>query len=246
MDNIANHCRYLLTNSPEANQVQEYLDSRISKSSQELFQLGFYPPPNQLSLLTYSISEQELKNQKLLYTLNINDSLSQRKINISYFEHHSILFPFKNPYGKTIALVARTLIPEQERKNLKIVKYKNTIFKKSNYLFGLYENQKNILETNQVFLVEGQFDAIKATEAGLNNVVALGSSYLTPNQLALILRYTNNIHLLLDNDEAGKKGKNLILKKYDCYANFINHDIPEPFKDIAEFLETNSINDLNL
>jgi len=244
MEEIVSSCQYLLDNFPAAQLTQNYLDSRLSKEIQQLFQFGYFPPNNNLSALTNLIEPQLLKDHKLLYQKDIEDSLCPRTINFSYFEDYPLVLPFKNVYGKSVALVGRTLLSEEERHSKKISKYKNTIFKKGNHLFGLFENKLSILQKDSVFIVEGQFDVIKAVEKGLTNIVALGNSNMTVNQFALILRYTNNIYLLLDNDEAGEKGRNKIIEKFGNKANIRNLYLPPNFKDIDDFLSTNSVDDL--
>jgi len=136
-------------------------------------------------------------------------------------------------------------------KNKKISKYKNSSekhnpkFKKGNHLFGLFENKKNIMEKNCVFVVEGQFDVIKAYEKGFNNVVALSNSNMTQYQISLITRYTDNIFLLLDNDEAGEKGRKRIVDMFGKYANINNFYLPMEYKDIDEYLTNNSYEDIS-
>jgi len=122
---------------------------------------------------------------------------------------------------------------------LKIPKYKNTsetnAFKKGNLLFGLYENKQSIIEKDCVYIVEGQFDVIKAVEKGFTNIVALGNSHMTSYQFSVISRYTDNIFLLLDNDEAGEKGRKRIVEKFGKLANIQNFYLPESYKDIDEY-----------
>ena len=96
-----------------------------------------------------------------------------------------------------------------------------------------------------MYIVEGQFDVIKSYEAGLNNVVALGNSNMSYNQFCLITRYTDNIFLLLDNDEAGEKGRKRIIDCFSKFANIRNFFLPDPYKDIDEFFSNNSLNDLS-
>ena len=65
---------------------------------------------------------------------------------------------------------------------------------------------------------------------------------MTAFQFSLICRYTNNLYLLLDNDEAGNKGRDAIHKKYGNFANIKNGFIPPPYKDIDEYLSSKSYN----
>src|SRR5271166_592642 len=209
LNKIVESCRFLLNNYPEAQASKSYLDSRLTEESQEAFKFGYFPGVKNLSVLIDLIGEDALCQERLLYSRYIEDSLSPRKMPTCYFEDYPLVMPFCNGYGDPVALVGRTLLSEEDRKNKGIAKYKNTQessdFKKGNLLFGLYENKRHILEKNCVYVVEGQFDVIKAYEKGFRNIVALGNSSMTSYQFSVISRYSNNIFLLLDNDEAGQK-----------------------------------------
>ncbi len=233
---IIKACQFLLNEYPDAQFLRDYLDNRISKKSQELFQFGYFPDSKSIDLLLSLVSEQELSNNKLIYSKEINDAFSHRKLYFPYFESHPLIMSYKDVYGNDVALVARSLLSDEERHGLHISKYKNTIFEKGHHLFGLFQAKESILEKDHVYIVEGQFDVIKAMEKGITNIVALGNCNMTLEQLALILRYTENIYLLLDNDAAGNVGREKIIKKYKPYANFKNYYIPYQYKDIDELL----------
>lgn len=242
-DKIVESCRYLLNNFYGAKEVKAYLDSRLKFESQEKFQFGYFPDILNLSVLTDMIDEQELRDNKLLSTRTIEDSLYPRTINNLVFENNPLIMPFRDAHGKIVAIVGRSLLSDHELKSRGVHKYLNTIgFKKSQYLFGLFESKQNIIDQDEVYVVEGQFDLIKAWECGLKNIVALGTSNMTNYQFSVICRYTNNIILLLDNDEAGQKGRNLIYKKFANLANIQNWYVPEPYKDIDEYLTKEKIN----
>lgn len=239
---IVTACRFLLKNYPTAQEAQEYLNSRISPNVQDVFQFGYFPNLKNLHALQDLVGEQVLRNYKLLFSRYVEDALCPRILTSVHFEHHPLIMPFHDAHGNILSLVGRTLLPEMEMKSLNISKYWNTIgFKKGNCLFGLYENKQSIIDNNCVYVVEGQFDLIKAYEVGLTNIVALGTSHMTNYQFALLSRYTNNIILLLDNDDAGEKGRQQIISKYDKFANFQNWYIPEPYKDLDEYLRKENI-----
>jgi DNA primase catalytic core len=242
---IVDSCRFLLNNFPAAQECKEYLDSRLNKDSQELFQFGYFPTIKDLAAITSLIGEDILKETKLFYTKNIEDSCYPRTINFSFFDNHSLIMPYKNAYGEVVALVGRSLLTEDERKLQSISKYKNTVFKKSNFLFGLNESKKSIIEKDLVYVVEGQFDLIKAIECGIKNIVALGNSNMTNYQFSILTRYTNNIVLLLDNDEAGDIGRKRIVELFGKHADIRNSYLPKPYKDIDEFLSSNSSDSLS-
>jgi len=245
LNQITESCRFLLNNFHDAQECLSYLDSRLTKDSQELFQFGYFPNINNLTALTSLVDENKLKEARLLYSKDIEDSLCYRTINFCYFEDYPLVLPFKDAYGNVAAIVGRSLLNDEERKIKKISKYKNTVFSKGNFVFGLYENKKYILEQDCVYVVEGQFDVIKAVECGFRNIVALGSADMTIYQFSVISRYTDNIFLLLDNDEAGEKGRKRIVSKFDKLANIRNFYLPDGFKDIDEYLSNNSYESLS-
>lgn len=244
LEKIIKSCKYLLNNFQEAQEVKNYLDNRLNKESQDLFDFGYFPSINNINVLQELLDNNLLEDLNLLYSKEIDDAFYPRTLLFSYFENYPLIMPFKDHYGNTIGIVGRTLASENERRAKNISKYKNTKFTKGNYLFGLYENKKHIIENNCVYIVEGQFDVIKANEKGLKNIVAIGSGNMSMNQFALICRYTDNIFLLLDNDEAGIKGRKKIISKFSKLANIRNMYLPDEYKDIDEFFSKKDLQDL--
>lgn len=238
LDKIVESCRYLLESYPGARPSKSYLDSRLNKTSQEIFGFGYFPGIQDIAVLTDLVGEEMLRKQELLFTRTIEDALFPRKVLSSYFESHPLILPYRNTYGQVVALVGRSLLNDEDRSKLNIHKYKNTqdspIFKKGQLLFGLYENKQYILDQDCVYIVEGQFDVIKASEIGFRNIVALGTSSMSPYQFSVISRYSNNIFLLLDNDESGNKGRKRISQQFGKHANIRDFYLPDAFKDIDE------------
>lgn len=244
LDQLVDPCRFLLKNFPEAQACRDYLDSRLKPETQELFKFGYFPNMANMPALLQLVDESLLRDKGLLYSSIIEDTQSLRRRTTNYFEDQPLIMPYRDPYGRTVGLVGRTLMPEQEIKERHFnAKYKNTEFQKGHYLFGMYENKRHILEQNQVFVVEGQFDMMKATEIGLKNIVAIGGSKLSIYQFSVIARYTNNIILLLDNDESGEKGRELIIRDVGQLANITNFYIPDGYKDIDEYISKNDVDD---
>jgi DNA primase len=243
LNKIMESCRFLLKSYPEAEDVRTYLDSRLKPESQELFQFGYFPNNNNIQVLSDLVGEENLLNENLLYYRNVEDSLFPRRFKICYFEDFPLVMPYRDPYGNIVGLVCRTLLPESEFKKNKISKYKNTKFEKGQCVFGLYENKQHIIDQNCVYVVEGQFDCIKAIEIGFRNIVAIGNNNMSSYQFSVISRYTNNIFMLLDNDEAGEKGRKNSSDKFGHLANIRNFYIPESFKDIDEYITKEQISD---
>jgi DNA primase len=247
LQNIINSCRYLLNNYPAAQPVLEYLNTRLNSDSQEKFQFGYFPGPEDLVALTSLVSEEDLIDYKLLFTRTITDSLYPRIIKSGYFDDYPLIMPIKDLYGNPIALVGRTIIDEEVRKEKKISKYKYTMdFTKTNNVFGLYENKNSIIQNDLVYVVEGQIDVIKAMERNFNNIVGIGGSSMSSYQFSLITRYTDNIFLLLDNDDAGEKGRKNIIERFGKYANISNLYLPDAYKDIDEYFRANPADEIEL
>lgn len=243
LEKIVESCRFLLNNYPDARPSKSYLDSRLNNDSQELFQFGYFPGVQNISVLADLVGEETLAKEKLLFTKEIEDSLFPRKVQYCYFEDYPLVMPFRDPYGKVAGLVGRTLLSDKEQKEKGVSKYKNTKFEKGNFVFGLYENKQHILQNNSVYIVEGQIDVIKAVEVGRKNIVALGNSNMTSYQFSVISRYSNNLFLLLDNDEAGQKGRKRIVNKFGQFANIRNLYLPDNYKDIDEYITKGGISD---
>lgn len=234
-EQIVETCCSLLHESPLASRARQYIDERFNRSIQDKFRIGYFPDQANLSILTGCIDQKTLDRTELLYEDRYQTDTGSR-ILVSPMQDHNLIIPYLDVYGSIIALVGRSLLSDEQRAETRISKYKNTAFKKSQHLFGLNLTKYDIIKHGFVYLVEGQFDAIRAHASGITNTVALGTSNMSMEQLILILRYTNNIKILLDNDEAGVSGRNRIVEKFGKYANISNVYIPDGYKDLDELL----------
>jgi DNA primase len=115
-----------------------------------------------------------------------------------------IIFPIHNQSGKVLGFGARII-----KKNDKAPKYinspENEIYVKSKILYGSYFARQAIDKADECLLVEGYTDVVSLHQAGVENVVASGGTSLTPDQLRLIKKYTNNLTIIYDGDSAGIK-----------------------------------------
>lgn len=115
-----------------------------------------------------------------------------------------VVFPIHHVGGKPIAFGARILKPD--KKQPKYINSPETeIYHKSDVLYGVYQAKKTIRQTDNCYLVEGYTDVISLHLSGIENVVATSGTSLTENQIKLIKRFTNNVTVLYDGDEAGIK-----------------------------------------
>jgi len=115
-----------------------------------------------------------------------------------------VMFPIHDDGGRVVAFGGRSLT-----KDKKIAKYINSpeteIYNKSKILYGLWLGKKTIQEKDACYLVEGYMDVIAMHQAGIENVVASSGTSLTVDQIKSIHRFTKNIVVLYDGDEAGQK-----------------------------------------
>jgi DNA primase len=113
------------------------------------------------------------------------------------------MFPIINIRGRVIGFSGRAM-PGEDKAGGKYVNTSDTpVYKKSENLFGM-NFAKNFCD-ERIILVEGNMDVISLHQAGFQNAVAaLGTSF-TSEQAKLLSRYTKEIVLTLDADEAGQK-----------------------------------------
>lgn len=115
-----------------------------------------------------------------------------------------VIFPIHSLSGNVIGFGGRTLKSDKN-----IAKYLNSpesdIYHKSKVLYGLFQAKKSIVSKERCFLVEGYTDVIALHQAGIENVVASSGTALTSDQIRLIKRFSGDITILYDGDEAGIK-----------------------------------------
>lgn len=127
-----------------------------------------------------------------------------------------VIFPIHGQSGKVLAFAGRTLSSDK-----KIAKYINSpeseIYHKSSVLYGIYHAKKEIQRKDNCFLVEGYTDVMSLHQSGIENVVASSGTSLTQGQIKLIKRFTDNVTVIYDGDNAGIKaslrGIDLILEE---------------------------------
>ena len=115
-----------------------------------------------------------------------------------------IIFPVHNQSGKVLGFGAR-IIKSNDRAPKYINTPENEIYVKSKILYGSYFARMAIDKADECLLVEGYTDVVSLHQAGIENVVASGGTSLTPDQLRLIKKYTNNLTIIYDGDNAGIK-----------------------------------------
>ena len=163
----------------------------------EKFQLGYTTEQSTFTTLAL----------KKTYKLDIlkKAGLTSRKEGSKYdFFRGRVMFPIHSISGKVLGFGGRIL--KDDKKQAKYVNTSDTeIYNKSKILYGIHFAKNAIRNKQEVFLVEGYTDVISLFQAGIENVVASSGTSLTPDQVKLVKRYTENIVLLFDGDNAGIK-----------------------------------------
>lgn len=225
-------CHHNLSNSKEC---ISYLKRRgLSDSIISKYKLGYFP--RSPSVLSNYVSDT------LLQRLSIVEYSGSSK----FSEYFYLIFPIFSEYNDPVGIGGRALISEDSREILNIPKYKNSSYKKSNYLYGLNNSRSAIFKSQNAYVVEGYFDQISLTANGVSNSVAICGTSFSKNHLLKLSRYTNKLTFILDTDSAGISAMERIKDKYIGHGVDLEFmSIPNKYKDIDEyFLDGNSKDDL--
>ncbi len=180
----------------------------------ETFALGYAPAQGDLlktAALHEGYQEERLRTLGLI-TQNGYDMYRGR-----------VIFPIHNLSGNVIAFGARAL-KSGPREPKYINSPESAVYSKRKVLYGLHLAKQAIRKSDQCYLVEGYTDVISLVQAGIENVVSSSGTALTQDQARLIRRFTHNITVLYDGDEAGiqaaLRGLDLLLEE-DMYVRLV-------------------------
>lgn len=172
-----------------------YLMSRsLTKETITAFGLGYAPADG--TALTDYLKSEGVSEEELLFL-----GLSNQGKNGLYDKFRDrVIFPIINSNDKVIGFGGRAIGDAMP-------KYLNSqesiIFLKKNNLYGLNLTRKEISTEDRAIIVEGYMDLISLYQAGIKNVAASLGTALTDNQARLLCRYTKNIVMAYDSDQAG-------------------------------------------
>lgn len=115
-----------------------------------------------------------------------------------------VIFPFFSVSGKVTGFAGR-LIKQSDKAGKYVNSPTSILYEKKHELYGFYQAKQAIKREDCCYLVEGQLDVIQLVQSGIENVVASGGTALTFPQIRLIHRFTENVTILYDGDNAGIK-----------------------------------------
>ncbi|MBU3744308.1 MAG: DNA primase, partial [Sediminibacterium sp.] len=162
------------------------------------FQIGYHP--DQREILSKALLENQFSKELIVKTgLSV---LRNEALTDNY--RGRIIFPIHGITGKIVGFGAR-IIGKATNGPKYINTPENEVYSKSKLLYGMYFAKSAIDKADECLLVEGYTDVVSLHQAGIENVVASGGTSLTVDQLRLIRKYTPNITIIYDGDQAGIK-----------------------------------------
>lgn len=162
------------------------------------FQLGY--AREEKNAFTRTAEDKGFKTDYLVKT-----GLTLQRDNYTYDRFHGrVMFPIHGLTGQILGFGGR--IMKSDEKSAKYINSpESEVYHKSDILYGLYYARQAILKNDKCYLVEGYTDVISMHQAGVENVVSSSGTSLTINQIRLVKRFSHNITILYDGDEAGIK-----------------------------------------
>ena len=215
--------------SPEGGRAQEYLSRRqLTGRTAKNFGLGF--APDTWTSLTDAMKAKGYSEQELFDAGLVRHG---KKGGVYDTFRDRLMFPVIDVRGNVIGFSGRILGDGEP-------KYMNTpetlVFSKSHNLFGLNLAKKS--KMGFIILVEGNVDVASLHQAGFDCAVASLGTSLTPEQARLLSRYTNEIVIAYDGDNAGQKAAQRaigLLEKLDMRVRVLRM---EGAKDPDEYIKT--------
>ena len=199
----------ILKNDPDGIAIgKQYFRSRgIRDDIVEKFCLGFaLPQKDALAKAALKAGYQAEFLEKTGLCIERKEESGKRKENTPLIDRYAgrVIFPWLNVSGKVVAFGGRLLDARTKGVQQKYVNSPDSeIYHKDHELYGLYQAKKAIAKEDRVYMVEGYTDVIAMHQSGIENVVANSGTALSVYQIKLLRRFTQNITLLYDGDEAG-------------------------------------------
>lgn len=206
--------RTQLNKSKKGKKAKKYLLKRkINSPSIQKWQIGY--APDRWEGLTNFLTSKGYKEKEIA---RAGLAIKGKKGGFYDRFRGRIIFPVFNLNSQVVGFGGRVF---KKKDKEKIAKYLNTpntlIYDKSKILYGLDKAKVEIRKKDRCILVEGYTDVISLFQAGFKNVVATSGTSLTPYQLKILKRYTQNIVTGFDMDMAGdaatKRGIGLAQQK---------------------------------
>jgi DNA primase len=179
--------------------AEEYAKKRgLTKETVKAWRLGF--APDAWRALLEALTAEGFTIEELLSAGLIKEADGKPGTYYDRFRNR-LMFPIKDSTGRVVAFTGRALAADEQAKYLNSPE--TELYHKSEILFGMDAAKDAIRVRKFTMLVEGQMDTILAHQAGFENAVALSGTALSERHLSLMKRFSENLMLVLDADQAG-------------------------------------------
>jgi DNA primase len=202
----------LLKNPEGGLSARKYLTSRhFEAETLERYRIG-WAAPTWKGLLTHvqqksSITQEQLLKSGLIIKKEDSSTVYDRF-------RGRVIFPIKDLHSNIIGFGGRAINDEDQPKYLNSPE--TLLYQKSETLFGMDQAKQAIRKENQVILVEGYFDQMRAVQHGVEYVVATCGTALTAKQANMLRNHAETAILIFDSDSAGRsaaeKGFNILVE----------------------------------
>ena len=196
----ADYFQRMLWDDERGAAAREYLEQRrISRPTAERFGFGF--APREIGLLRAHLGALGFDDERLLAAGILVQPDEEGTEPRPRFRTR-LVFPIRDLTGHVAGFGGR-LLGAGEPKYLNSAE--SATFSKGRLLYNLHGAKQHIRRDERVLVVEGYFDVVRLVDAGIESVVAPLGTAMTDEQARLVARYTKNVYLLYDSDQAGLK-----------------------------------------
>ena len=228
---------YVLTKHKAGKKALSYLtdERKLDIRLMETFMIGFSPKEG-ISLSNYLMDKKKYKKEDL-----VEAGLAYYSgLRVMDFFRNRIMFPLFDHRGNVVGFSGRAI--EEPYSGGKYINTRDTVvYHKGSMFFGLNTAKEEIKKLDKAIVVEGELDVISCFSAGVKNAVAVKGTALTEDQVALIARFTNNICLCFDKDDAGYEAAKRSLISLEKKGMNITTCIFENAKDADEAIKNDSV-----
>jgi len=201
-----------LLHAPEAEPARRYLaQRRIDPDSIGRFRLGFAPDAWDWLL---NRARGASLSPRVLETVGL---VAARQNGPGYYDRFRsrVLFPIRDPQGRSVALGGRVLPGPAANETAKYINSPETpLFSKNRMLYGLDVARAALLKSRAALVMEGYTDCLIAQQCGFSNAVAVLGTALGERHIRLLRGTVDRIYLTLDGDEAGMRRTNEVLELF--------------------------------
>lgn len=200
---------HILMNTELGKPALDYLlDRGLTKETLNEFELGFSPPQRNALYLYLNAQDDvefDIDHYQEAGLFSQNDHPETQEF-LDRFSNR-IMFPIHNERGNSIGFSGR--IFEEREDSYPTAKYLNTpettLFKKTSIIYNFDKAKSAIRRENEAILFEGYMDVISAWQAGIKNGIASMGTSLTEDQIKRLDRFTDQMVLAFDGDDAGSE-----------------------------------------